>query len=85
MSLLVLVFAVTVRIVDVAVVVGQHRMRNGPVADQLDGAVVVLQQLGCKLDCVVAMDGAIHAHDTLYIRGDGANVVGHNYYGHTLI
>lgn len=67
------------------VVVGEYCVGDCAVTDELDGAVVVLQQLGRELGRVVAMHGAIDTHYTFHIRGDSANIVRHNHNRHMLI
>lgn len=48
----------------VVFVVGQNGVGNGAVRDNLDGAVVVLQEFGGQFGSGVAVNGAIDAHHT---------------------
>lgn len=67
------------------VVMLQNCVRNVSVRDDLDRAVVVLQLLGSDDVRVVAMYGAIHADNALHNARDGAQIVRHHNYRHTLV
>ena len=67
------------------VVMLQDRVWNVSVRDNLDRAVVVLQLLGSDDVRVVAMNGAIHADNALHHTCNGAQIVRHHNYRHTLV
>lgn len=63
----------------------QNSVWNVSVRDNLDRAVVVLQLLGSDDVRVVAMNGAIHADNALHHTCNGAQIVRHHNYRHTLV
>lgn len=67
------------------VVMFQNCVWNVSVRDNLDRAVVVLQLLGSDDVRVVAMNGTIHANNALHHTCNGAQIVRHHNYRHTLV
>ena len=68
----------------VVLVVSEDCVGYCTVRDNLDGAVVVLQQFGREFGSGVAVNGAIDTHHATHKRSDGAHIVRHYNYRHSL-